>query len=93
MQELRDDDKETMEWDEQEWITAREVAQMLRMTTAWVYAETRANRIPHVPLGRYVRYRKSALAAWLDAIEGGSLTAATLAVHRTDASEFIGRRA
>jgi hypothetical protein len=29
---------------------------MLRMTPAWVYAETRAGRLPHVHLGRYYRY-------------------------------------
>jgi excisionase family DNA binding protein len=50
-------------------LTADEVAQLLRVTKAWVYAETRAKRIPHVPLGRYVRYRRSAVLAWIDAIE------------------------
>ncbi len=43
--------------------------QLLRVTKAWVYAETRAKRIPHVPLGRYVRYRRSAVLAWIDALE------------------------
>ena len=47
-------------------LVAGEVAQLLRVTPAWVYAETRANRLPHVRLGRYVRYRKSAILAWLD---------------------------
>ena len=46
-------------------LVAAEVAAMLRVTTAWVYAETRANRLPHVRLGRYVRYRESAIRAWL----------------------------
>jgi excisionase family DNA binding protein len=46
-------------------LVASEVAALLRMTTAWVYAETRANRLPHVRLGRYVRYRAAAIEAWI----------------------------
>jgi excisionase family DNA binding protein len=53
-------------------LTADEVAALLRVTKAWVYAETRAKRIPHVPLGRYVRYRRSAVLQWIAALERGS---------------------
>jgi excisionase family DNA binding protein len=50
-------------------LTADEVAELLQVTKAWVYAETRAQRIPHVPLGRYVRYRRSAVQQWITALE------------------------
>jgi excisionase family DNA binding protein len=50
-------------------LTADEVAAMLRVSKAWVYAETRKKRIPHVPLGRYVRYRRSAVIEWIAALE------------------------
>lgn len=50
-------------------LTADEVAELLQVTKAWVYAETRAKRIPHVPLGRYVRYRRSAVLQWITALE------------------------
>lgn len=50
-------------------LTADEIAALLQVTKAWVYAETRAKRIPHVPLGRYVRYRRSAVLAWIAALE------------------------
>lgn len=30
----------------------------------WVLAEARANRIPHIRLGRYVRFDEDELAAW-----------------------------
>lgn len=50
-------------------LTAEEVAALLRVSKAWVYAETRRKRIPHVPLGRYVRYRRSAVIEWIDALE------------------------
>lgn len=52
-----------------ELMTAGEVATWLRVTKAWVYTQTRANRIPYVPLGRYVRYRRSAVAEWLAEME------------------------
>jgi excisionase family DNA binding protein len=52
-------------------LTASEVATLLRMTSGWVYQETRANRIPHLRLGRYVRYRRSAIEAWMGDIENG----------------------
>lgn len=52
-------------------LTAAEVADVLRMTPSWVYAETRANRLPHLRLGRYVRYRRSAIVEWLDRVERG----------------------
>jgi len=52
-----------------EMLTAEEVARWLRMTPAWVWAQTRANNIPHVPLGRYVRYRRSRVKAWMAEME------------------------
>jgi excisionase family DNA binding protein len=53
-------------------LTADEVAALLRVTEAWVYAQTRARRIPHVPLGRYVRYRRSAVLQWISELERSS---------------------
>jgi excisionase family DNA binding protein len=53
-----------------EYMTADELARRLHVTLAWVYAETRAGRIPHLKLRRYVRYRRSAIAAWLREAEG-----------------------
>jgi excisionase family DNA binding protein len=46
-------------------LTASEVADYLRVKRSWVYAETRASRIPHIRLGRYVRYRRDALEQWI----------------------------
>jgi excisionase family DNA binding protein len=51
-------------------MTADELARRLHVTLAWVYAETRAGRIPHLKLRRYVRYRRSAIAEWLREAEG-----------------------
>lgn len=49
----------------EELLDAHGVAQWLGVTTAWVYAETRADRIPHISIGRYYRYRPSSIEAWL----------------------------
>jgi excisionase family DNA binding protein len=52
-------------------LTADEVAAYMRVTRAWVYAETRRNALPHLRLGRYVRYRRSAIEAWMVGVERG----------------------
>jgi excisionase family DNA binding protein len=53
-------------------ITADEAAVILNVSKAWVYEQTRQRRMPHVRLGRYVRYRRSTLNAWLEEQESSS---------------------
>lgn len=55
-------------------MTAEELAALLQVTCSWVYAETRKQRIPHLRLGRYVRYRRSAIDAWMADVERSSAT-------------------
>ena len=50
-------------------LTATDVAEKLAVPKSWVYAETRAGRLPHVPLGRYRRYQEAAIDEWLTRIE------------------------
>ncbi len=52
-------------------LTADELAKRLGMKTEWVWAQARAGRIPHVRLGRYRRFRESAVEAWLQGLETG----------------------
>jgi excisionase family DNA binding protein len=56
-------------------LFADDVAAMVGMTRDWIYAETRAGRIPHVTLGRYYRYRPESIDAWLRDIERGNVGA------------------
>jgi excisionase family DNA binding protein len=63
-------------------LTADDVAELMRMTRAWVYAETRRNAIPHLRLGRYVRYRRGAIEAWMRTVERGPVSAAPRADTR-----------
>lgn len=46
-------------------LTAEEVAEMLGMGVDWVWEQARRGRIPHVRLGRYRRFRKETILAWL----------------------------
>ena len=52
-------------------LTAEEVAELLGMKTDWVWAQARKGLIPHVRLGRYRRFRESAIEAWLSELETG----------------------
>ncbi len=54
-------------------LTAQDIAAALGITTDYVYAETRAGRIPHVKLGRYRRYREEAIEAWIADLEASSV--------------------
>ncbi|MGH3031462.1 MAG: helix-turn-helix domain-containing protein [Gaiellaceae bacterium] len=47
-------------------LTASEVADMLSVPERWVREHTRGGLIPHVRLGRYVRYRREAILGWID---------------------------
>ena len=50
-------------------MTAEDVAKLLGVNVAWVYAQSRRRRIPTVTLGRYRRYRRSAIERWVEEIE------------------------
>jgi excisionase family DNA binding protein len=55
-----------------ELMTADELARALRVNTAWIYTQTRNDRIPHITLGRYVRYRRATILDWLQENEGSA---------------------
>ena len=47
-------------------LTADEVAELLTVPVSWVRESTRSGAMPHVELGRYKRYRRDAVEAWLE---------------------------
>jgi excisionase family DNA binding protein len=53
-------------------LEAGDVAQYLGMRTDWVYREVRAGRLPHIRLGRAVRFRRESIDAWLESRERGA---------------------
>lgn len=52
-------------------LTAAEIAELLSVPESWVRAETRAERMPHIKLGRYRRYDWPAVVAWLEEQRAG----------------------
>src|SRR5438067_5500725 len=50
-------------------LTARDVAALLGVPTSWVYEQSRLGRIPTVMLGRYKRFRREAIEAWVEQLE------------------------
>ncbi len=52
-------------------LTAPALAALLAVPVSWIYAEARAGRIPHVTLGRYRRFRRESIEAWVAAAERG----------------------
>jgi len=45
-------------------LDAKGASALLNVPASWVAAEARAGRIPHVRLGRYVRFEPDALREW-----------------------------
>ena len=52
-------------------LAAEDVANYLGVRTDWVYREVRAGRLPHIRLGRAVRFRRESIEAWIDSRERG----------------------
>lgn len=52
-------------------IDAQGAADLLGVPKSWVLAEARADRIPHIRLGRYVRFEPETLEQWWQARRRG----------------------
>jgi excisionase family DNA binding protein len=53
--------------DPQPLLDAHEAAALLKVPHTWVLAEARAERLPAIRLGRYVRFDAAELEAWWQA--------------------------
>ncbi len=73
-------------------LDATEAGRLLSVPASWMLAEARANRIPHVRLGRYVRFSAEELEEWWRARMRGPWRARGTA-SRTARSLLIDRRA
>ncbi|HET9488803.1 MAG TPA: helix-turn-helix domain-containing protein [Methylomirabilota bacterium] len=49
-----------------DWLTVKEAADLLRVPVSWLYERTRTNSIPHVKLGKYLRFDQDEPAAWVE---------------------------
>ena len=46
------------------WLTIDEAAALIRIPKSWLYERTRTNTIPHLKLGKYLRFDRNELLAW-----------------------------
>ncbi len=66
-------------------LQASEVAELLHVPTSWIREHTRSGAIPHIQLGRYIRYRRESVLQWLEEQEAGG---AAWRKHRPRAQAF-----
>jgi len=55
-------------------LTVHDVAGFLRVPSSWVYERTRRRgreRLPHVKVGKYLRFRQSDLEAYVETLRRG----------------------
>jgi len=46
------------------WLTVEEAATLLRVKISWLYERTRTNEVPHLKIGKYLRFDRQELLAW-----------------------------
>ena len=52
-------------------LEAAEVAELLSVPIGWVRESTRAGHLPVVRLGRYCRYDRDDVLAWVESLKAG----------------------
>ena len=52
-------------------LDARAAAELLSVPASWMLAQARAGKVPHVRLGRYVRFDEADLRAYLETRKRG----------------------
>jgi excisionase family DNA binding protein len=54
-------------------LTVQDVARRLNVPVSWVYAKAEADALPHVKLGRYLRFHADEIEAYLSAQRRGDV--------------------
>jgi excisionase family DNA binding protein len=52
-------------------LEAKEIAELLGVPERWVREHTRSGAVPHVRFGRYVRYDRGDVLAWVESLKTG----------------------
>jgi excisionase family DNA binding protein len=55
-------------------LTVPEIASALKVPVSWIYDRVRRSgpeQIPHIKLGKYLRFRWAAVQQWLDTLNHG----------------------
>jgi excisionase family DNA binding protein len=53
-------------------LTSKEAADLLAVSQRWVEEHARLGTIPHIRLGRFVRFRYQSLLDWIVSLEHGA---------------------
>jgi excisionase family DNA binding protein len=53
-------------------LDATAAAKLLSVKPSWVYEAVRSRRIPHLKIGRHIRFLRSDLEAWIDSQRQGA---------------------
>ncbi len=54
-------------------LDADQAAVLLNVPASWLLTQARAQRVPHIRLGRYVRFPRDELLAWTESRQNGPL--------------------
>ncbi len=46
------------------WLTIDEAAALIRVPKSWLYERTRTNTVPHIKLGKYLRFDRQEFLTW-----------------------------
>ena len=74
-------------------LDAKGAAALLNVPASWVLAEARADRIPHVRLGRYVRFDAAELQTWAVSRRRGPWRSGATVGERVATANLRSRRA
>ena len=55
-----------IETDEARLLSVREAAVRFGLPISWLYSAAAARRVPHLKVGRYLKFRVSEMDAWLE---------------------------
>jgi hypothetical protein len=52
-------------------LNAKQAGTLLNLPASWLLSEARAGRVPNVQLGKYRRFKRDDLLAWIDGRAAG----------------------
>ena len=58
-----------MSAEEDELLTSQEICDLLKIKKSYLYSLTRSKRIPHMKMGGFLLFSKSAIDEWLRSLE------------------------
>ncbi len=60
------------------WLNIEEAAALIGVKKSWLYERTRTNAVPHLKIGKYLRFDREELLAWLDQFRRDGKSASAL---------------